>query len=358
MKKMVKISPELIKKCPSQTKKKKSETTLQYLKRLTHVFLAERFVDEINNLSMCRNLSVLYLYDNNICKIENLGFAANLTHLYLQKNNITKIEGLSNMKRLSKLYLGQNCITVVEGLEQLEDLREFHIENQQLPDGEKLLFDPRSIRAIGSCLNVMNISGNNIDNLDDLHSLSSIIQLNAQDNNITSTKGLMKSLNNWPSLIKLDLTGNPVCEKKKYRDRVFVMSKTLVMLDGKEISETTKRFLLNWKASRDARKRQLLQRQKRSQELEKATCSEPEMTSIYFQTVPPSLPQLNTAFAGSYPRRISSGTTLESCTSGTRSQHTRFPSIFSSEQDLPLSRGQSWISESKNPRVPLQTAPY
>lgn len=95
------------------------------------------------------------------------------------------------------------------------------------------------------------------------------------------------------------------------------------MLDGKEISETTKRFLLNWKANRDARKRQLLQRQKRAQELEKATCSEPEMTSIYFQTVPPSLPPLNAAFAGSYPRRISSGTTLESGTSGTRSQHTR-----------------------------------
>ena len=29
-----------------------------------------------------------------------------------------------------------------------------------------------------------------------------------------------------------------------------------VMLDGKEINETAKRFLLNWKASRDARRRQ------------------------------------------------------------------------------------------------------
>ena len=30
----------------------------------------------------------------------------------------------------------------------------------------------------------------------------------------------------------------------------------LVMLDGKEINETAKRFLMNWKASRDARRRQ------------------------------------------------------------------------------------------------------
>ncbi len=37
----------------------------------------------------------------------------------------------------------------------------------------------------------------------------------------------MKALSIWHAIIKLDLTGNPVCEKKKYRDRVFVMSKTL-----------------------------------------------------------------------------------------------------------------------------------
>ena len=30
----------------------------------------------------------------------------------------------------------------------------------------------------------------------------------------------------------------------------------IVMLDGKEINETAKRFLMNWKASRDARRRQ------------------------------------------------------------------------------------------------------
>ena len=37
----------------------------------------------------------------------------------------------------------------------------------------------------------------------------------------------MKALNIWPAIIKLDLTGNPICERKKYRDRVFVMSKSL-----------------------------------------------------------------------------------------------------------------------------------
>ena len=45
-------------------------------------------------------------------------------------------------------YLAQNSITVVEGLEKLENLNELHIENQNLPIGEKLLFDPRSMKAI------------------------------------------------------------------------------------------------------------------------------------------------------------------------------------------------------------------
>ena len=37
---------------------------------------------------------------------------------------------------------------MVEGLEQAKELRELHIENQRLIEGEKLLFDPRSLKAI------------------------------------------------------------------------------------------------------------------------------------------------------------------------------------------------------------------
>lgn len=45
-------------------------------------------------------------------------------------------------------YLGGNAITVVEGLDEAKELRELHIENQRLIEGEKLLFDPRSLLAI------------------------------------------------------------------------------------------------------------------------------------------------------------------------------------------------------------------
>lgn len=45
-------------------------------------------------------------------------------------------------------YLGRNSIAMVEGLEQLSELQELHLENQRLAPGEKLLFDPRTLRSL------------------------------------------------------------------------------------------------------------------------------------------------------------------------------------------------------------------
>lgn len=45
-------------------------------------------------------------------------------------------------------YLNGNAITVVEGLEALRNLTELHVAYQHLPRGEKLLFDPRTIKAL------------------------------------------------------------------------------------------------------------------------------------------------------------------------------------------------------------------
>ena len=103
-----------------------------------------------------------------------------------------------------------------------------------------------------------------------------------------------------------------------------MINPTLVMLDGKEISSTAKKFLLNWKATREARKRQILEKEKREKDLQRASQSEPDMNTIYFQAVPSVLPQLSTALSGSFPRRISSGTTLTSDISESRvPQNTR-----------------------------------
>ncbi|XP_060581543.1 protein phosphatase 1 regulatory subunit 42-like isoform X3 [Ruditapes philippinarum] len=264
---MVKLTIDLIARGTSgYTKKKRDETMHQYLKRLTHLYLENKGIDEVgDDMSLCRNLSVLYLYDNQLTHIPNLHQNQHLTMLYLQNNNISRIEGLAHLVRLTKLYLGGNAITVIEGVEKLDRLQELHVENQALPPGEKLLFDPRSIRAISGSLKVLNVSGNNLDSIKDLECLNQLSHFLAIDNQLNDMKELAHVLGQWYYLNRLDLMGNPLCHKAKYRDRVIVMAKHLETLDGKQISETAKQFLKNWHANKET------QRQKRADLIRRGT---------------------------------------------------------------------------------------
>ncbi|XP_041357135.1 protein phosphatase 1 regulatory subunit 42-like isoform X3 [Gigantopelta aegis] len=254
---MVKLTIDLIARGTSgYTKKKRDETMPQYLRRLTHLYLEDKNIDEVGeDLALCRNLIVLYLYDNSLAKIPLLHHNCNLTHLYLQNNGISKIENLSSLTRLTKLYLGGNKITVLEGLEKQEHLQELHFENQHLPPGEKLLFDPRSLRKLAKSLQVLNVSGNNLDSFTDLECLKNLNQLMATDNNLNDMKELAHILGQWTCMCRLELMGNPICHKAKYRDRVIIMSQKLAVLDGKEITETSRQFLRNWHASKETQKK-------------------------------------------------------------------------------------------------------
>ncbi|OXB55152.1 hypothetical protein ASZ78_001383 [Callipepla squamata] len=259
---MARLTPELLARCLGH-RDRTEEDLGQQLRKMTHLNLSDKNLDAIGDISLCRNLRVLYLYDNQISRIQNLGFASHLTHLYLQNNRISCIENLSSLKNLEKLYLGGNSITVVEGLDQLKEIRELHIESQHLPLGKKLLFDPRSLRSLAKSLTVLNISNNNIDELEELAVLENLSHLRAADNQLQHMKDLEVVLNKWTKLRSMDLTGNPICHKPKYRDRVVVQSQTLEnvlfslteYLDGKEIKEMERLFLMNWKASKAARKK-------------------------------------------------------------------------------------------------------
>nr|XP_023504272.1 protein phosphatase 1 regulatory subunit 42 isoform X5 [Equus caballus] len=164
---------------------------------------------------------------------------------------------ITHLKRAR--YLGGNYIAVIEGLEGLEGLRELHVESQRLPLGEKLLFDPRTLHSLAlfflqKSLSTLNISNNNIDDIRDLEILENLNQLIAVNNQVLHVKDLEFLLNKLIKLWKMDLNGNPVCLRPKYRDRLILVSKSLEFLDGKEIKNMERQFLMNWKASKDARK--------------------------------------------------------------------------------------------------------
>ncbi|XP_041483963.1 protein phosphatase 1 regulatory subunit 42-like [Lytechinus variegatus] len=263
---MVKLTIDLIARSSANARKKKDEGLSTYLKKLTHLYFSEKNIDEIDDLSQCRSLSVLYLYDNNISVIKNLGFAGNLTHLYLQNNQITRLENLTPLHKLSKLYVGGNRIAVLEGLEKLQELKELHMEHQRLPTGERLLFEPRTLVALSMGLQVLNVSGNNLEDISELGILRSIMQFVASDNKLRDMRALSALISSWPKIWRLELVGNPICNKAKYRDRVIVMNTKLAVLDGREVSETEKNFLLSWKEAKDAKKRQRIEEANRIME--------------------------------------------------------------------------------------------
>ncbi|GAB5584018.1 protein phosphatase 1 regulatory subunit 42 isoform X1 [Prionailurus iriomotensis] len=254
---MVRLTLDLIAKS-NNLKPRKEETTSRYLKKITHLNFSDKNIDTIGDLSPCKSLSVLYLYDNRISEITNLNYATNLTHLYLQNNCISCIENLRSLKKLEKLYLGSNYIAVIEGLEGLEGLRELHVESQRLPLGEKLLFDPRTLHSLGvakKSLSILNISNNNIDDIRDLEILENLNQLIAVDNQLLHVKGFgifteqvdeaVENGSKWKSCLS---------QTQIQRQTDTGVQITGEFLDGKEIKNMERQFLINWKASKDAKK--------------------------------------------------------------------------------------------------------
>ena len=86
-----------------------------------------------------------------------------------------------------------------------------------------------------SSLQVLNIAGNNLDSIKDIECLRNLYQLHANDNLLTDMKELAHVIGGMFRLWRLDLMGNPLCHKAKYRDRVIVMAKNLGKTFGNTI---------------------------------------------------------------------------------------------------------------------------
>lgn len=66
----------------------------------------------------------------------------------------------------------------------------------------------------------------------------------------------MLQLKLWSRLWKIELSGNPLCLKSKYRERIIVAAPNIEILDGKEINNLRRQFLQNWKASKETPQQQ------------------------------------------------------------------------------------------------------
>ncbi|KAJ1475081.1 hypothetical protein T484DRAFT_1910334 [Baffinella frigidus] len=220
-------------------RRRREETDEHFLKRLTHVNLSDRKIAHIEGLEGCANLTALYLHENRISRIECLDFAINLTHLYLQDNAIESMENLEPLENLRKLFIGGNALREVTGLEGCRQLQELHVQAQRNPEGEPLHFDPRTLDAISMSLMVLNVQKNSIWQASQFAQCQALERLD-----LSMNKGACMQIN------ILEMKGNPVDRQHKFRDYVTLMSPTLTVLNGKEITQTERRFLVNREAAK------------------------------------------------------------------------------------------------------------
>ena len=76
-------------------------------------------------------------------------------------------------------------------------------------------------------LEVLNVTGNNLDALVELSGLEKLQELTASNNNLENLRELVQLISIWPHLKRLDTSRNPLCSKARYRERLIVVSTTL-----------------------------------------------------------------------------------------------------------------------------------
>ena len=164
-------------------------------------------------------------------------------------------------------FLGHNEIAVVEGLENLIHLEELHVENQKLEPGEQLLFDPSTLDVLSvilpkdngspisvskeiqincmsflslfvvlfynlslsqqSCLQILNVSGNNMTSLEDFSGMSELHTLKAQENCVSDLDNTSLVISTFNKLRNLDLRENPITKYHKYKEKLIGLGQSL-----------------------------------------------------------------------------------------------------------------------------------
>ncbi|XP_055325560.1 protein phosphatase 1 regulatory subunit 42-like [Sitodiplosis mosellana] len=206
----------------------------------------------------CEQLKVLYLHNNSIQRIANLDQLIHLTHLYLQWNRIGKMENLNQLKNLRKLYLSYNEISCLEGIDDLNFLEELHLEYQNVQPQQEFTFDVNSLIGISTSLRELNISGLQLTELKILKTLPHLAKLSAADNNFETSDYIASSINHLNCLQVAVFAGCPAQKRDiHYRNKIILGSKSLEMLDNKEVNEVTRAFLKSFDRIKTEQKQKL-----------------------------------------------------------------------------------------------------
>jgi hypothetical protein len=181
---------------------------------------------------------------------------------------------------------------------------------------------------------VLNVSANCIDSLQDLKCLAELTILLASHNQLVDFQDIGEVFDNMPYLWKVDLYGNPCCSRAKYRDRIITMVRGLGVLDGRDVTDTERRFLKNWQAMREGRMKSDHSRlEPEGTETEGIPTAKKILQFLHQSRPPPTMPPLpqRPPLKGPYGKGSSrSGTFITggAKTDGVKGGSSRLPPVF------------------------------
>mmetsp|Transcript_12201 Transcript_12201/g.19516 ORF Transcript_12201/g.19516 Transcript_12201/m.19516 type:complete len:140 (-) Transcript_12201:245-664(-) len=110
-----------------------------------------------------------------------------------------------------------------------------------------------SLRAMSRTLTTLTVANAGITTLEPFLLLNSLERLDASRNKLDDIKSVCRYLDGAVRLSILDLRGNPICKARKYRE-MLVISSHIENLDGKDILDQERQFLIAMKAKRGGKK--------------------------------------------------------------------------------------------------------
>ncbi|CAG9773787.1 unnamed protein product [Ceutorhynchus assimilis] len=176
-------------------------------------------------------LTTVNLSYNRFKHIRDLSQFWSLTDLNLSHNFIKAIDGLENLRYLMTLKLNSNRIEI---LENLDDLR---LQFLFLQDNVIKLDEADETANIDSMkmLRTINLSYNQITSLRAFENVLNLESLEIVNNNISKLVDIYY-LRHLKFLNKLNLTGNPVTNVRRYIEVCLLNIKNLVLLNGEHVN--------------------------------------------------------------------------------------------------------------------------
>lgn len=180
----------------------KNLTGLEHARQLTHLFLYENQISNLDPLSALTHLRELGIDGNNISDVNPLAHMKQLQTLFIGRNPISDFAPIAKLKKLKALALFGNDIRDIALLANLQQLRWLYLSHNQIQD----------VRPLAQLMNLetLHLQNNSIHDISPLVNLTKLMDLNVGYNQI----GNVSPLTGLLSLEALSLIRNPIKDRE------------------------------------------------------------------------------------------------------------------------------------------------